>query len=74
MATKVFKAGGREFKIKKVYIDKEKDELLVSGRLKRPDDKCVVTQELNSIVDLVAISKTEKNITFETLIETYICE
>lgn len=73
VTSKTMDKGGNEFKIKKVYVDKEKDELLVSSRLSKPGDDCLVTQELNMLVDIVAISKTDKEVEFETLVETYTC-
>jgi hypothetical protein len=73
VTSKALTKGGNEFRIKKVYIDKEKDELLVSSRLKKPSDNCVTTDELNIIVDIVAISKTDQEVKYETLIETFTC-
>jgi hypothetical protein len=73
VTSKTLKKDTYEFKIKKVYIDKEKGELLVSARLKKPGDDCVTTEGMNMIVDIVAISKTDKEVQFETLIETFTC-
>jgi len=73
VSSKTLKKGGNEFKIKKVYIDKEKDELLVSSRLRKPSDDCPTTDDMNMVVDIVAISKTDKEIKYETLIETFTC-
>lgn len=73
ITSKTLKRGGNEFKIRKVYIDKEKDELLVSSRLKKPGDDCITIEGLNMIVDIVTISKTDREIKFETLIETFTC-
>jgi len=73
VTSKTLDKGGNEFKVKKVYVDKEKDEILVSSRLQKPGDDCLTTQELNMVVDIVAISKTDKDVEFETLVETFTC-
>ncbi len=71
--SKTFTTGGYEFKTRKVYEDKEKNELTVSSVIRKPADDCIVTQELNMFVDIVAISKTDKAVNFETVTETYTC-
>jgi len=73
VTSKTLKKDSNEFKIRKVYIDKEKGGLLVSARLKKPGDDCMVKEEMNMIVDIVAISKTDKEVQYETLIETFTC-
>lgn len=73
VSSKSFDTGGYEFKIRKIYIDQEKNILLVSSKTIKPGDACIVTQELNTIVDIVAISKTDKVFEFENLIETRTC-
>ena len=73
ITSKTLKKTGNEFKIKKVYIDKEKGGLLVSSRLRKPGDDCITTDEMNMIVDIVVISKTDKEVQYEKLIETINC-
>ena len=73
VSSKTLKKGSNEFKVRKVYIDKEKDELLVSSQLRKPSDDCITTDEMNMVVDIVAISKTDKEVKYETLIETFTC-
>lgn len=73
VSSKTFNTDGHDFKIRKVYIDVEKDMLLVSSRTVKPDDDCNVTKGLNTVVDIVAVSKTDKDFDFENLIETQTC-
>lgn len=73
VTSKTLEKSGNEFKVRKVYIDKEKDQLLVSSKLRKVGDDCLVTEGLNMIVDIVAMSKTDKDVEFETLVETIIC-
>lgn len=73
MSTKNLDKVGNEFKIRKVYIDKEKDGILVSAKLRKPDDSCIEEPSRNVMVDIVAVSKSDKEFEFETLIETFTC-
>ncbi len=71
--SKAVDTSGYEFKIRKIYLNKENDELTVSSLLRKPSDECQVTPEFSIFVDIVAISKTDKNVSFETVTETYTC-
>ena len=73
VSSKAFDTDGHGFKIRKVYINKEKDMLLVSSRTIKPGDSCNVTEGLNTVVDIVAVSKTDQEFDFENLIETQNC-
>ena len=68
-STKTLTNAGNEIKVRKLYEDQENDELLVSLKQSVPGEECVTAQQLNIPVDLVAISKTEKNISFEVVKE-----
>lgn len=52
-------------RVKKVYEDQPKSQLIVSVKEEVPGENCEVTNDKNVAVDLVAISKTEYNITFD---------
>ena len=64
---------GYALKIKKVYIDKKNDSLLVSINLQQPGETCAANEVLTTPVDIVAIGKTDKKINFEIVRETKIC-
>ena len=71
--SKTLKTSGYEFKTRRVYEDKEKQELTVSSLMRQPADDCIVNEEFSMFVDLIAISKTNKTVNFETVTETYTC-
>lgn len=73
VVSKTVKESGTEFRVKKVYLDKEHNQLSVTSLMRKPGDTCIAVAELSAFVDIVAINKTDKEITFETLTETYTC-
>ena len=65
VSTATLDRGGSKLKVKKVYENKENNELLISLKQTILAENCMVTQQLNLPVDLVAVSKTDYEITFE---------
>ncbi|MBI2414830.1 hypothetical protein HYV31_03275 [candidate division WWE3 bacterium] len=63
-----------EVKIRKIYLDKEKNKLLVSVKIMQPGDSCAKLQQPGVGVDVVVVDKTDMRIDFETLRETQICK
>ncbi len=74
ISTKAFETTGYSVKIKKIYIDKENDELLVSSLITEPSDACITTDTATSSIDIVAVDKTDLNIDFETLRKKDLCD
>lgn len=74
VATEAFENDGYSVKIKKIYIDKEEDKLLVSSLITEPGDNCVTTEGTIAGVDIVAVDKTDLYIDFETLRSKEICK
>lgn len=74
VSTKNYETGGYGIKIKRIYIDKENQELLVSSIITKPDETCLVTQSPTAAIDIVAIDKTDMKIDFETMTQTEFCE
>lgn len=66
---------GYRIKAKELLEDKENNEILVSFRETRPGKTCEDIEEKKNIaVDLVAISRTEHDLDFETITEIKECE
>lgn len=74
VSTKPFENTGYKAKIRKVYINKEEETLLVSTRITMPDEACVTEPDLTIGVDLVAVDKTDMEIDFETQRTTDFCD
>lgn len=64
-STETQNSGGVRLKVRKLYEDKEANKLIVSLRESHPGAECSVTMALNTPIDMVAISKTDKDISFE---------
>lgn len=65
---------GHEIKIRKLYEDKDKNELLVSIRETEPGETCEVEQTKNVSVDLVAVDMTGMQIEFERVKQVEECD
>lgn len=65
---------GTHIKVKKVYSDKENDRLLVSVLETEPGPSCPQEKWNNIGVEIVAISKTAKEVEFERVKEIDTCE
>ena len=65
---------GHEVKIRKLYEDRDKNELLVSIREVEPGETCEVEFVKNVAVDLVAIDMTGMNIEFERIKQVQECD
>ena len=74
VATENFGVTGHSMKIRKIYMDRDSNSLLVSSMITQPDDSCEVTDYENVAVDLVAVDKTDMPVDFETLRQTDFCE
>lgn len=74
VSTKTLDESDQTIKIKKIYEVKETGSLLVSNLQTKPGDTCRPGNVTYIAVDLVAISKFDKNIEFELLKETEECE
>jgi hypothetical protein len=66
--------GENDLKIKKVYKDKENDSLLALIEHKKPGDSCDPEVWQNVAVDIVAISKTEKEVSFDKQFKVFECD
>lgn len=65
---------GHKIKVKKVYEDKNKKQLLVLIEETDKGDGCEVEKEGNILVDIVAISKTDYKIDFDVVQKVEECE
>lgn len=74
VSTEAFDNDGFEVKVRKIYLDKEKNKLLVSVRIIQPGDNCPKLLQQGVGVDIVAVDKTDMKIDFETLRETRVCK
>lgn len=61
-------------KIRKVYEDKAKRKLLVSVEESVPGDTCTPQPGMNIAVDIITLSKTDWNISFEKIKKTVECK
>ncbi len=66
--------GGHEIKIRRVYKNSKDNTLRASVHEQRPGDGCILEQYLNTAVDIVAISKNDKEIGFEVIKDIKNCE
>jgi len=74
-ATQTFDKEGYDLKIRRVYKDKDSGKVLVSLKERRPGESCKNLEAVNNVaVDIVAISKTDKEISFDVAKETYECD
>lgn len=74
VSTKTNNTGGYSVKIEKIKVDKKTNNLYITSLITKPSDNCVVTQQLNSAVDIVLVSKTNMDVEFETVRTTDLCE
>jgi hypothetical protein len=74
VSTKPFENTGYSAKIRKIYINKEEESLLVSTKITIPGETCVTEPDLTIGVDIVAIDKTDMEIDFETQRTTDFCD
>lgn len=74
VSTKPFENTGYKAKIRRIYVDKEKESLLVSTKITMPGETCVTEPDLTIGVDIVAIDKTDMEIDFETQRTTNFCD
>lgn len=65
---------GHKMRIKKVYEDKNKGHLLVLIEETNKGDNCEVEVESNIAADVVAISKTDYEISFDRVTKVEACE
>ena len=72
VATETNPTFGYNLKVKKVYM-KEDGSLLVSIREKRPGEACDEDKVPNIALDLISITKTNKDVSFERVKETVEC-
>jgi hypothetical protein len=73
VGSEVEQAVGHRIKIRKVYENKAEKSLLVSLVETYPGEKCTPEVNPHVAVDLVAINKTDWNITFERIKDTEEC-
>ncbi len=71
--TETLQTTGYTFKVKKIYANKEDETLTISLRETKSGDTCIVENETNVAVDLVAITKTDWKINFERVKEIAEC-
>jgi len=74
VATSNFSETGYRMKIRKIYVDRDSNSLLVSSMITQPGDTCPKEPQANVLVDIVAVDKTEMAVDFETLRQTELCE
>ncbi len=74
VSTETHEEVGQKVKIKKAYEDKEKNTLLVIIEETTLGDSCEKELDKNIAVDLVAVSKTKLNITFDRVKKVEECE
>lgn len=65
---------GHKIKIRKVYEDKEENEILVEFEETNPDDDCEMELDKNITVDMVVLSGTGWDIDFEKITKVIECE
>ena len=65
---------GNEVKIRKIYEDKEKNQIMVSIREIEKGETCEVELDNNIAVDIVAISKTDKAVEFDRVKQVETCK
>lgn len=64
---------GVKLKIRKVYEDKAKKKLLVLIEETVPGEKCTPEPGMNVAVDIITLSKTDWNISFDKVTKTLEC-
>jgi hypothetical protein len=74
VATSNFDTSGYSMKIRKIYVDRDSNSLLVSSTITQPGDTCQKDPQLNVAVEIVAVDTTDMPVDFETLRTTEICE
>ncbi len=73
VASKTFEETGSTVKVRKLYEDKENKALIVSIKQIDSGENCEIEAQPNVAVDLVAVSKTDWQIKFDTIKETKVC-
>lgn len=73
VATNVVDTTGGTLRVKRVLIDNKNNSLIVNMIQTQPSKECVVEVQNNVLVDIVAISKTDKPIQFEISKEMKTC-
>ena len=73
VATETNEEIGHKIKIKSVYEDKEENEILVEFEETDPDNDCKYELDNNIAVDMVILSKTDKEIHFEKITKVIQC-
>lgn len=73
-ATETRDTSGYEIRIRRVYKNQKDDTLRVSVKEQRPGEGCEVEEEQTVAVDLIAITKTDKEIGFEVAKQINNCE
>jgi hypothetical protein len=74
VASKTFEEDGHKLKIKKLMADKDSKKLTVSVEESEKGENCVVENQKNIVVDIIAISKTDWQVDFERLRKTEECK
>jgi len=74
VSTSTESTSGYDIKIRKLYEDRDKNELLVSIRETEPGETCEVENVKTVAVDLVSIDMTEMNIDFERIKQVQECD
>jgi hypothetical protein len=64
---------GVRVKIRRVYEEKAKKRLLVSVEETVPGDTCTPEPEMNIAIDIITLSKTDWDITFDKVTKTLEC-
>lgn len=73
VATETNEEIGHKIKIRSVYEDKEENEILVEFEETDPDNDCKYELDKNIAVDMVILSKTDKEIDFEKITKVIQC-
>ena len=71
--TETLTRDGYKMKIRRIYEDKEENELKVMMLLTEPGDTCETQEVTNVVVDMVKVKKTEMNFSFGREKQTQEC-
>jgi len=74
VSTQTREMEGYTLKIRRIFEKREDGTLIVSVRDRRPGKNCVDEEYSNISADLVAVSKTNKVISFQSIKDIYECD
>jgi hypothetical protein len=74
VASKTFEEDGHKLKIKKIMEDKNDKKLTVQVEESEKGENCVVENQKNIVIDIIAVSKTESEVDFERIRKTEECK